>query len=345
MLELSSYCENELYLLDRKQACYHALPEEDKKLFANYPARLEAVSQCVITNHKFLQQLVEHGAPLLPQSPEKDGGAQRDDESENRLDPAYSVSAVRALLHAVARDWSADGARARKAAYAPVLAAVADAHALSGSPPPSDFTVLVAAAGTGRLCWELVKQGFSVEGCEERISSLLASNFFLNHASANTPVTLHPFAHEHRNVRRAADTSRFVAVPDVDASSAPEGDARFGIRTGSFLDVYTDAPGVQWNVVVSCLAFDLVEDIVLVMRSVQNLLKPGGAWVFLGPAHCENVEDLFSPQLAVSEFVDVVRESGFRVVKESDVEVPVSEDAKSLKTRTLVSKFFVAVKL
>ncbi len=122
--------------------------------------------------------------------------------------------------------------------YTPLIDAVEQAYQEAArafeSLERGNFRVLVPHAGVGRLCWELVLRGFSVEGCEASLTSILASNYFLNHASASEPDLVYPFAHEHRNVRSGAEQTRGVAVPDVSASATPI-ESEFGMRTGDFL--------------------------------------------------------------------------------------------------------------
>ncbi len=63
--DFDAYCSNELYLLDRKLASHLALPEEDKKVFTEYPERLQSLADGIISNGKFLRLLSQKGAGFL----------------------------------------------------------------------------------------------------------------------------------------------------------------------------------------------------------------------------------------------------------------------------------------
>ena len=43
-----------------------------------------------------------------------------------------------------------------------------------------EIKVLIPGAGLGRLCWECIKLGFSVEGNEVSYHMLLSSDYILN---------------------------------------------------------------------------------------------------------------------------------------------------------------------
>ncbi len=119
--DFDDYCSNELYLLDRKLASYLALPEEDKKVFTEYPERLQSLADCIISNGKFLRLLSQKGAGFLQKAPQggaksdaiakekKQANANEDPELIDATDPTDAITKVRALFSTITRDWSADG--------------------------------------------------------------------------------------------------------------------------------------------------------------------------------------------------------------------------------------------
>lgn len=258
------------------------------------------------------------------------------------------IEEVRKLFLLLARDWSEFGEQFRDNCYRPLVNAVEDAYREASrvvrSMHRARFRVLVPNAALGRLPWELVSRGFSVEGCESSLTSILASNYFLNHAAEEETWQIHPFIHQHSNVRNAREQARAVNIPDVSPKTL-QIESDFSMRTGNFVDIY-DGHDNSWDAVVSCFAFDLEEHIVPVVRRVSHILKPGGVWIYLGPLPCPSQSDLFSVQLSMDEFLTLVKRSGFRVVRQEKRKCSLSsKNPGSLKQGTVESTLFVAMKV
>lgn len=371
---LAVYCESEMHLLDRKMAAYTALAPEDQEVLAEYRERLQSLAVCVTANGRFLKDLNDHGAsflqdtpPVSPHPANENGayGKEKLKESDAELASIMPVESnvdssareaeeaeaeeLRDLFSLCTREWSTQGAPVRDTLYAPLLSAVEeayqDASRASRDLLRRDFRVLVPGAGAGRLPWELARRGYAVEGSEGSAARLLAANYFLNHASTSQARDIYPHAHSHANVRSAAAQLAGVRVPDVSASEAYEdADAEFGMRTGPFIDVYADVEGCA-HAIASCLAFELDENIMGVVRRVSSLLQPGGIWAFLGPRPAVHGDDTLAVQLSVPEMVAILKKCGFRIVKEKNVLCPLEAGDASLRNRCVNATFFVAMKV
>jgi carnosine N-methyltransferase len=98
---------------------------------------------------------------------------------------------ARSTLKQFVRDWSVEGAKERELSYDPILNAL---NALYGSlsadekffPPTylancrAGIRVLVPGAGLGRILYEILRAGYTVQGNELEFCMLMASNLALN---------------------------------------------------------------------------------------------------------------------------------------------------------------------
>ncbi len=332
---LSVYCTAEMAVLERKMGRLTSLPASQQEVLREYSTRLQSLAVCVNANGKFLHSLMKHGDMFLK-------GAFDDEEDR--------VQEVRELFQAIARDWSSVGGDLRGTIYKPLLEAVTHAYdeysAVEEDVTRAKFRVLVPSAGTGRLCWELANVGFAVEGCEASPMYLATSNYMLNHATTEATQQIFPHAHDHANVRDAATMLRAATVPDVTARSLVESNVEFGMRVGSCVDVYADGSvDATFDAVVSCLVDEFDEHTALNVRTISEVLRPGGVWVFLGPKPQPRDDASLALTLSVPEFVSVVKRAGFKILSESEVSIPLSIGDSSMRCRTISAKLFTAMKV
>lgn len=99
--------------------------------------------------------------------------------------PAAGYGGLDQLIVHLARDWSAWGARARRATHRPVLHAV-QAHSWRQrwrhGRESARLRVLVPGAGCCRLAWEIARRGHIVEACDVAESMLLAAHTIITSA-------------------------------------------------------------------------------------------------------------------------------------------------------------------
>lgn len=340
----TSYAEAELHLLDRKMAAFLALPPADRDLIPELPLRLKAVSECIEANARLFRDIEAAGAA----SGAKDIGTANTDVDDPES-AALSLVDMRVMLAMLMSEWTAEGATERSMTHTPILDAIEAAYAEAAravwSLPRDKFRVLVPAARTGRLAWELVVRGFAVEGCETDAQALLACNYALNIASRNAPREMYPFVHDSTNVRSAAAQIRACLIPDVDPKTVSAG-AEFGMRAGDFVDAYEGLDN-SWDAIASCFALDLCsEDCVSFAQRAALTLKPGGAWVFLGPLPAPvDQEMLGSLYLSMEEFLKVVRKCGFKIIRKEKLQCSLGQNPLSLRSVSVECTLFVAIKI
>jgi len=324
----SVYCTHEMAVLDRKLSRFSALPKPDQEILCDYAARLQNLALRVTSNGKFLQVLMAHGESFLRQRAAENGANIDMDNDNDNNDNHDDALEIRQLFSDVTRDWSGAGIDMREIMYAPITAALQryfDEQVIADPEYTRDkLRVCVPAAGTGRLCWEIAREGYSVEGNEASYLKLATSNYLLNHADALQPVSIYPYIHSFANVRSARAQLASVAIPDV----SPVAHAGvFSMRVGNFLDVYYDYNNTNFDAVVTAFAFDLDENSGDIIRTVNNILRPGGVWIFIGPAPMPRDDSSLAILLSVPEFTSIVKKSGFKIIKDHHVDVYIYGDA------------------
>jgi hypothetical protein len=204
---------------------------------------------------------------------------------------------ARSHVHQFYRDWSAEGAVERSKSFDPIVKALEDEfQSLSKTSiglDKSDLTVLVPGAGLGRLCFDIRRAGFTVEGNEISYHALFASSLALNHTKGVGQYTLAPFALSPSNHLSRSDQFRTFDIPDIHPetelnklSESGEGDPSGGMSmtTGDFTVIYNQPDARERYEAVATLFFiDTAPNIIRYVEVVRNCLVPGGIWINLGP--------------------------------------------------------------
>lgn len=204
--------------------------------------------------------------------------------------PAHHADKLTGILHAVSRDWGAEGLQERDECYVPLLDVLRDQM-------PAGARVLVPGSGLGRLACEVAGLGLQAQGNDFDYFMLFAADFMLNGTSQAVPI--HPWVHGLCNNLSHGDACRRVDVPDRPASKiltetwperAPHRD--FSMCAGEFLLAYAEAPAPEdhhapptrtWDAVVCSFFIDTAPNILDYVRLIWRSLADGGLWISLGP--------------------------------------------------------------
>lgn len=325
-------------VIDRKMTRLTSLSSTEQEILREYSTRLQSLAVCINANGKFLHSIMKHGEMLLKNA--------FDDESNIN----NTTQEIRELFTSIARDWSSTGIELREMIYKPIVEAINHSYeeysTIEEKITKSKYRIMVSNAGTGRLCWELANSGYSVEGCEYSSIYLATSNYMLNHASKEASHEIFPNIHNHSNVKDSSSMVKPSTVPDITARSLINSNIEFGMRIGNCIDVYSNnSSNSSFDAVVSCLIDEFDENIVLNIRTISNILRPGGVWVFLGPKPQPHDDSSLSLTLSIPEFVSLVKRSGFKILSERTIPIPLTLDNSSMCTRTISAKLFTAMKV
>jgi carnosine N-methyltransferase len=322
--------------------------------------RAAGLRAAAAANGQFLRAVVAGRGAFGPPGEDPRAGAAPHPRAQPRED---DFGKVRSTLHSCVRDWSSEGAAERAACYGPIL------EELERVVPRDGATrVLVPGAGLARLVLEVAARGYVAQGNEFSYHMLLCSNFLLNSDLRPNELALYPFIDQPSNCRVAGDRLRGVRVPDVVPSALLKrgGSPDFSMAAGEFLDVYRDQCET-WDAVAACFFVDTAPVALEYLEAIWRLLKPGGAWVNLGPllyhwvpsssydleggldAHgrpCAGADDRYVRALEFSwdELRHAIVARGFEIVKEEWRHCTYTANARSMMRTDYDCIFFTARK-
>mmetsp|Transcript_71121 Transcript_71121/g.164439 ORF Transcript_71121/g.164439 Transcript_71121/m.164439 type:complete len:421 (+) Transcript_71121:1151-2413(+) len=225
---------------------------------------------------------------------------------------------VRTVLRQFVRDWAAEGEAERDAQYGVLLRALEKYKPLQGTEAPR---VLTPGSGLSRLPFEVAQRGYSAQGNEFSYHMLQGSKWVLNETTARNTHTIYPFVLGLEHRKDARDHLRGITIPDVCPSQelCPDGvpgPQEFSMCAGEFVEVYSSQKG-EWDAVLTCFFLDTAKNVFLYIRTIADILRPGGVWANIGPLlyHYAEQPDSISIELsweeirpAIGKYFDIVEE-------------------------------------
>lgn len=335
-----------LQVFDTQALSYSHLPDSQQALIPNVPIRLSHAAEAAEHNADLLERvalLTGIRAPFVPE----------DTQAEDLDLTVSDFPDVVDTLLAVVRDWSAYGQKDRASMYDQVISAVHDAaeDALStgaaagnGIDNVSSFSILVIGASLGRLCWELARLGYAVQGVENSYLQLFTANFILNGAaSPQKPLHLYPFVHHTGMVASADEHLREVDFPDVDPRQLEQAD--FSMVAGEFLNLYNAE--ASWGCIVTCFTLENSHSIISYIRRIGKVLKVGGVWINHGSLDFRYEDSDSEPSVEISkeELDFVIARSGLRVLRRESLSCRPPFFVTGMVQEQFESIFLVAVRV
>jgi len=255
------------------------------------------------------------------------------------------MSKVRTTLRQFVRDWAKEGQAERDATYKPLIEAV-QRH-LPAPPLGSGMRkprVLCPGSGLGRLPFDFARVGYAAQGNEFSYHMLLGSHLIYNRTQQRECYEMYPFLLSFVNRRGAKDAFKSYRVPDLVPCEELTRDCEISMAAGEFVEVYKDQKE-EWDAVVTAFFLDTAKNIFLYVRTIAELIRPGGVWTNLGPLlyHYADVEDEISIELSWEE-VRVFICKFFDIVEEERRDAHYTLNPKGLMRTVFRSIFFTAVR-
>lgn len=192
---------------------------------------------------------------------------------------------VRTVLRQFVRDWAEEGKAERDLQYGLLLEALEKHMPLKGS--KRRLHVLSPGSGLSRLPFEVAARGYVSQGNEFSYHMLQGSKWVLNETSRAHSHTIYPFLLSMEHRRTSRDQLRAVTIPDVCPSAllsceSHNGEPSFSMCAGEFIEVYA-GQRARWDAVLTCFFIDTAKNIFLYIRTIAEIIRPGGLWANLGP--------------------------------------------------------------
>jgi hypothetical protein len=220
------------------QADFHVIPTALQSLVPDFDVRMQRLRRAIVVNSEFIRAMLEH-RHVFHNTPEIDYAALEQKVAREHPIDEERMGRVRSTIRQCVRDWSVEGAAERAACYGPILRELARIYPTMES--RVGVKVLIPGSGLGRLVWECAAMGFHATGNEFSYYMLLCSFLILNCCKSPNIFTLHPWAHEAKNLLDPEDQLRSVTIPDVNPTELPEqGD--LSMAAGDWMDIFSDLP-------------------------------------------------------------------------------------------------------
>merc|ERR1719499_2098893 len=93
-----------------------------------------------------------------------------------------------------------------------------------------------------------------------------------------------------------------IKLPDLCPSTALSADAALSMAAGEFIEVYKEQIG-YWDAVLTCFFLDTAKNVFLYVRTIAQIIRPGGLWINIGPLlfHYADCEQEISVELSWEE--------------------------------------------
>ncbi|XP_018615531.1 carnosine N-methyltransferase isoform X1 [Scleropages formosus] len=325
--------------VSRAERQFRLLPEHQQQLLPNFLTHLAKIRRCVDHNQEVLRAIVLNCVHMF----ENMEYGEDDNLRKVRPSSTFDMDKLKSTIKQFVRDWSEAGKAERDACYQPLITEILKLFPREKC-EASKVRILVPGAGLGRLAWEIARLGYACQGNEWSFFMLFSSNFVLNRCDEVNSMTLYPWIHQFSNNKRSLDQIRPIKFPDVNPQSLPA-NSDFSMVAGDFLEVYTEPN--TWDCVTTCFFIDTAHNVIDYIETIWNILKPGGAWINLGPLlyHFENMANELSIELSYEDVKAAILQYGFQMEVERDsVPTTYTENDQSMLKYLYDCVFFVARK-
>lgn len=345
----SAYAQPQLAEVDRLKRLYSHVPKKHKTLLereVGYSKKFASVAELIAKNEHLCHALVRHALDFYHVDRAELDGHIRQMAAAGRAVDRVSVS--QALKHLV-RDWAAEGANERDAAFPCILEALGALSSSGGRRPDEPpLRVALPGAGLGRLGHEVSRLGFEVTNNEWSMYQNVVYRFLEAGGRRSHHGVIYPFIDSWSHHKTTSDMLRGVSFPDVPLSHAGdvvlvEGDftTAFGGETAHF------------DVVVTHFFIDTARNLMSYFETIVRILKPGGYWINFGPLLYGSAPFV---QLSLEEIAAVAKAMGFSFrdapqgcgtvslpgLKIRSLDAPYSFDERALTRNTYSAQFWVA---
>ncbi|XP_004072743.2 carnosine N-methyltransferase [Oryzias latipes] len=325
----------------RAERQFKSLSPHHQSLVPGVLSNLARISQCAEHNQKVLQAIIQNSLHMFENV--EYYSEREDDPGKVRPSSTFDMDKLKSTIKQFVRDWSEVGQAERDSCYRPIIEEVQRLFPCDEY-DVSKVSVLVPGAGLGRLAWEIAQLGYTCQGNEWSFFMLFSSNFVLNRCEKVNALTLYPWIHQFSNNKKLSDQVRPITFPDVNPQRLPD-NSDFSMVAGDFVEVYTEPE--SWDCVATCFFIDTAHNVLEYLEKIWKILKPGGAWINLGPLlyHFENMANELSIELCYEDIRAAMVKLGFIVeVEKESMQTTYTENDRSMLRYVYDCVFFVARK-
>ena len=298
----------------------------------DYSTRINKIKQGILTNEKFLLDIVNKY---------KDNHINKNTKfnSSKRL---IEINKLRSTLKLFIRDWTIEGKKERDITYIPVIIEIKKYF--------SNFNnkkILVPGAGLCRLAFEMAKLGCDVDAIEVSYYMLICSDFIFNPNLTLNKYQIQPLIHSFNCLKNENDPFQTFNFPDENINEIMKRNdfGKLNIIPGDFILSYKDKINCYDGVITSFF-LDTANNIIQFIEIIYNILKQGGIWINIGPLlyHFHDIQNEVSIELSWEEVKKIILKFGFEIKNEKMIDSTYSSVEDRLKTTFYTCIFFTAIK-
>ena len=298
----------------------------------DYSTRINKIKQGILTNEKFLLDIVNKY---------KDNHINKNTKfnSSKRL---IEINKLRSTLKLFIRDWTIEGKKERDITYIPVIIEIKKYF--------SNFNnkkILVPGAGLCRLAFEMAKLGCDVDAIEVSYYMLICSDFIFNSNLTINKYQIQPLIHSFNCLKNENDPFQIFNFPDENINEIMKRNdfGKLNIIPGDFILSYKDKINCYDGVITSFF-LDTANNIIQFIEIIYNILKQGGIWINIGPLlyHFHDIQNEVSIELSWEEVKKIILKFGFEIKNEKMIDSTYSSVEDRLKTTFYTCIFFTAIK-
>lgn len=325
--------------VNKTETYLNSLDKSHQDMLTKYRAHLVKIRDCIDSNHRVLQQMIQNAHQLFP---DNNTMTTKNEDSHVAKLRLQDLENVQTTLKQIARDWSTDGEAERQQCYQPII----DEVLIYFDPKTciaQEVKILVPGAGLGRLLYELALKGYNCEGNEVSLFMLIASNFVLNLVEEQNQFTIYPWVHQYVNNLNRNDQVAPVSFPDT---SPKKSDIK-GVLKMAAGDFTKYVENNEWDCIATCFFIDCANNVIEFIDAIYRLLKPGGIWINLGPLlyHYSDVPGEQSIEPTFEDLLSVMKNIGFKLIKyKTDIRTKYAQNPRSMLKTEYESIFWVCMK-
>ena len=298
----------------------------------DYSTRINKIKQGILTNEKFLLDIVNKY---------KDNHINKNTKfnSSKRL---IEINKLRSTLKLFIRDWTIEGKKERDITYIPVIIEIKKYF--------SNFNnkkILVPGAGLCRLAFEMAKLGCDVDAIEVSYYMLICSDFIFNSNLTLNKYQIQPLIHSFNCLKNENGPFQIFNFPDENINEIMNRNdfGKLNIIPGDFILSYKDKINCYDGVITSFF-LDTANNIIQFIEIIYNILKQGGIWINIGPLlyHFHDIQNEVSIELSWEEVKKIILKFGFEIKNEKMIDSTYSSVEDRLKTTFYTCIFFTAIK-
>ena len=298
----------------------------------DYSTRINKIKQGILTNEKFLLDIVNKY---------KDNHINKNTKfnSSKRL---IEINKLRSTLKLFIRDWTIEGKKERDITYIPVIIEIKKYF--------SNFNnkkILVPGAGLCRLAFEMAKLGCDVDAIEVSYYMLICSDFIFNSNLTLNKYQIQPLILSFNCLKNENDPFQIFNFPDENINEIMKRNdfGKLNIIPGDFILSYKDKINCYDGVITSFF-LDTANNIIQFIEIIYNILNKGGIWINIGPLlyHFHDIQNEVSIELSWEEVKKIILKFGFEIKNEKMIDSTYSSVEDRLKTTFYTCIFFTAIK-